>query len=747
MIPDLPRFNGVPDRFIAAINERLRALVLGTGTASRSHRGTGPSVPPSGGTTTLRVALAGSTGQVGVFFNASLVASDGTAPYTYLIAAGSLPPGLALNGLTGAITGTPTTAGQYSFTASVTDADSNTATASCSINIALPSGASTLIDIVSATGRDMGHSTDVGNTFSRLVMFSVGVLLTFLSVPTQYVTLYLSKDNGVTWVWAGWFLYLLNGQESNFPVLRPIAIGTWKVAAVPGTINGDPAAFLATASLPSGRVISSGFSVAALTLPSATLGTAPTPATGAGGSWPYNKTTADGSQYWSISALNVDLSAAFLDANVFVINSTFQDLDSSHNPIGPEKTYGGVVPVNGVVNIGQLDGDYGTDGFGYVRTGNIAYVRWKLRASNQVDQTTAAWLNPAASTLQTDPGTGAGYVDILVAAGGTPPPGKVLNFGGSLQQDPSTTNHGSRPGHGTTVVTNQNSGASVIADASFNFSTAGTLGIDGAAPGWNWGLGPSATVVIKDDGGNSDTKYARLGGGDASISQRISVQAGLRFYAQVAARSSNTGGAAHAIGLYVDWLSSSLAPLTPYTTVIGTVSGYVAAWTNPSISGYLTAPTGAAFAIVKVATAMAEPGYWDVDDVLVQPVINQTAAGTTASTGQSVTGAGTSVFTAQAAAAGATYGMDHTLITNSLPDSLTLTPRSVILSHLLGGGGYGLIQVVNSDGSKSIALQVTDAGAPAIGVTIGGVGYVGLNGTIQDNFGVNHTVKCGLIVS
>src|SRR5208283_4157317 len=55
------------------------------------------------------------------------------APYTFSIASGSLPPGLTLNTSTGAITGTPTTAGTYNFTAQVVDSQGNTATSSCSI--------------------------------------------------------------------------------------------------------------------------------------------------------------------------------------------------------------------------------------------------------------------------------------------------------------------------------------------------------------------------------------------------------------------------------------------------------------------------------------------------------------------------------------------------------------------------------------------------------------------------------------
>ena len=57
----------------------------------------------------------------GTPYSASLSATGGTAPYTFSIISGSLPPGLTLNASTGAITGTPTTPGSYMFTSKVTD--------------------------------------------------------------------------------------------------------------------------------------------------------------------------------------------------------------------------------------------------------------------------------------------------------------------------------------------------------------------------------------------------------------------------------------------------------------------------------------------------------------------------------------------------------------------------------------------------------------------------------------------------
>ena len=56
-------------------------------------------------------------GQQGAAYSASLYASGGTAPYTWSLYSGSLPPGLTLLGAT--IAGTPSVAGTYNFTLKV----------------------------------------------------------------------------------------------------------------------------------------------------------------------------------------------------------------------------------------------------------------------------------------------------------------------------------------------------------------------------------------------------------------------------------------------------------------------------------------------------------------------------------------------------------------------------------------------------------------------------------------------------
>ncbi|MBI4889841.1 MAG: putative Ig domain-containing protein [Acidobacteria bacterium] len=59
-------------------------------------------------------------GTVGVQYAQTLAATGGTAPYVWTIASGSVPTGLSLSA-SGALAGTPTTGGNYSFVVRVTD--------------------------------------------------------------------------------------------------------------------------------------------------------------------------------------------------------------------------------------------------------------------------------------------------------------------------------------------------------------------------------------------------------------------------------------------------------------------------------------------------------------------------------------------------------------------------------------------------------------------------------------------------
>ncbi|HEY4356473.1 MAG TPA: putative Ig domain-containing protein [Acidobacteriaceae bacterium] len=75
-------------------------------------------------------------GKVATAYTATIAATSGTTPYTFTITSGGLPPGLTIAPSTGAITGTPTTAGLSNFVVTVTDKNGGTANKALSINVA-----------------------------------------------------------------------------------------------------------------------------------------------------------------------------------------------------------------------------------------------------------------------------------------------------------------------------------------------------------------------------------------------------------------------------------------------------------------------------------------------------------------------------------------------------------------------------------------------------------------------------------
>ena len=109
----------------------------GTGAAYVYNNSSAP--PPT--TTALSITTTSPLpgGTVTAPYSQTLAATGGTAPYTWSITAGTLPAGLTLNPSTGAITGTPTTAGgPVSITFQVADSVGGNASKSLSISVGDP---------------------------------------------------------------------------------------------------------------------------------------------------------------------------------------------------------------------------------------------------------------------------------------------------------------------------------------------------------------------------------------------------------------------------------------------------------------------------------------------------------------------------------------------------------------------------------------------------------------------------------
>ena len=121
-------------------------------------------------------------GTVGVPYNSALQAFGGNAPYTWSVSLGTLPAGLTLNTTTGAVTGTPTTAGTFTFTAQAVDSNTTPHTATRVVTIVVAQGSTTTTISALPTSSVFGQQVTLtatvnvsGGTPTGNVTFSDGV--------------------------------------------------------------------------------------------------------------------------------------------------------------------------------------------------------------------------------------------------------------------------------------------------------------------------------------------------------------------------------------------------------------------------------------------------------------------------------------------------------------------------------------------------------------------------------------------
>jgi hypothetical protein len=74
--------------------------------------------------------------EVGVPFEAALTATGGSGTFTWALAGGSLPTGVAFDATTGAISGTPAAAGKFAFSISATDSEGRVTTLDATLAVA-----------------------------------------------------------------------------------------------------------------------------------------------------------------------------------------------------------------------------------------------------------------------------------------------------------------------------------------------------------------------------------------------------------------------------------------------------------------------------------------------------------------------------------------------------------------------------------------------------------------------------------
>ncbi|KAA8917981.1 autotransporter outer membrane beta-barrel domain-containing protein [Xanthomonas sontii] len=132
-------------------------------------------------------------GTAGQAYSAAITqASGGIAPYTYAVTAGALPAGVTVNSATGALSGTPTVTGNFSFTLAATDSTSGTpgqASRSYTLAIVAPTltvAPSTLPSGTAGTAYSQTLSTS-GGTAPYTYALSSGALPAGLSLSSAGV--------------------------------------------------------------------------------------------------------------------------------------------------------------------------------------------------------------------------------------------------------------------------------------------------------------------------------------------------------------------------------------------------------------------------------------------------------------------------------------------------------------------------------------------------------------------------------
>jgi hypothetical protein len=185
-----------------------------------------------------------SSGTVGSTYSSLLQASGGTAPYSWSITGGSLPGGLALTAANGVITGTPTTSGTFSITATVSDAGNPAQTKSATLSLVIaPVPLTIATSTLPSATQSSGYSSSLqatGGTAPYTWSITSGALPAGLT---------LSANNGVisgTPTASGSFTIGATVKDAGSPSQTTTATVTLSVVAA-----GTPLA-IASSTLPGG---------------------------------------------------------------------------------------------------------------------------------------------------------------------------------------------------------------------------------------------------------------------------------------------------------------------------------------------------------------------------------------------------------------------------------------------------------------------------------------------------------------
>lgn len=153
-----------------------------------------------------------SAGTVGALYNSLVTATGGTAPYTWSVVSGTLPPGLSLSA-SGVVSGVPTATGNYTFVLTVTGAGlSSSRSVTMTVN-----PASTAAPVIQTVSLPAGK---VGTAYAAQLNAVGGTLLYTWTVDQLPAGLTLTAGTGVingTPTAAGTFTFIVTVTDAATP--------------------------------------------------------------------------------------------------------------------------------------------------------------------------------------------------------------------------------------------------------------------------------------------------------------------------------------------------------------------------------------------------------------------------------------------------------------------------------------------------------------------------------------------------
>lgn len=159
-------------------------------------------------------------GTVGTRYSVGQSVSGGTTPYAFSLSTGSLPAGLSINGSTGVISGTPTTAGSSCFTVAVADASTPTQTVFDSECISITAGLTITTTTLPTAAAGVGYS---GTVSSAGGVGAVSYTLTGGSLPPG---LALNSATGAitgTPTTPGTYFFVITAKDSSSPTPETVS--------------------------------------------------------------------------------------------------------------------------------------------------------------------------------------------------------------------------------------------------------------------------------------------------------------------------------------------------------------------------------------------------------------------------------------------------------------------------------------------------------------------------------------------